>query len=304
MPGFNRAIFYFSDSRFGWTETYWDASGGSPSLQATMKKAIALAQTRTPMLASGAAACASVPCTAPSLVAIRVSNSGNPRQSLFVANGQITIGNQNTTQNTYGKLQTVRSGSTAPDNPYSAMGLLMNLNNNSQSKRALSGVPDTLICDQSFDNDNAWIEAAKTFIKKLVSDSWGSISATRPTDPPAGSYITAITQDQYGHPVITLTAPIPAQCNTRLTVWNYVAQPRTPSINGTYRAFPGPITGGNASQWTLRKVFTPLDELCLGNAIVYAPTVVAFSGGILTRPVKKSRGRPTSLPRGRSRQIR
>ena len=132
----------------------------------------------------------------------------------------------------------------------------------------------------------------------------GMLSPTKTVPTPAGAVITAITQDAYGHPVITLAAPLPASCNTHLYVYGYVPLPGSPSINGIYRAFPGTVTAGNAATWTLRKRFSPLAPLCNGWAEVYSPTVSVFQQGTFTKPTKKSRGRPTALPRGRARARR
>lgn len=299
MP--NRAQFFFSDGRYGWSEVYYDATAGSLALTETWTRAQKLASFRQNMLATGAGVCKGGPCTFPSLIWTRISNTANPRQTLFSnPSGLILNGIQG--QGLIGKqLISASESGVAPDNPYSAVGLILSLANGGQSKRSISGVPDEFICDQAFDPSNGWVKSAQAFVDSLISGPWGALQATHPSTPPAGSVITAITQDAFGHPVITLTTGLPVGCSVRLTVWNYVANTGTPSINGTYRAFPGPATAGLATVWTLRKVFTPLSPLCFGNAIVYTPAVTAFTNAVLTRPTKRSRGRPTALPRGRAR---
>ena len=299
----NKATFFINDGSYGWSESYYDKAT-SPALGDTMTRALALAKPRSQMLGS-ASACA-LGCSAPILQWIRVSQLGAARRTLFATIGTFNVPNPQTlvaVASTNVSIKNLPANETAADNPYSALEMALELSGGGTSKRAISGVPDDVICDQGFTQNSPFFSSAKTFIQQLIQ-SWGALQRLTPSSPPAGSVIDTITQDPNGRPIITLAAALPIACcaTMQLQIFCYKATPGSPVINGIYRAFPVYTPPAvTTAVWMLNKAFPPLFPLCNGYAIQPAPSVASFNSGRFIRPMKKSRGRPTNLVRGRRR---
>jgi hypothetical protein len=323
MAAGNKVTLFFGDGRYGWSESYYDNVTGN-DLNTTLTKAIILGRVRSRLLAQGANPCQSIRCTVPNLLYIRVSNVNNPRQTTFAKPDGVRITN-NGNQVPWASSN---SGSgwlsgfgdivgTAPaDNPYSAVDMLWEMSDNSVVKRAISGVPDWLICDQTTDNTTAWTSQFQAFAINLVKN-WGSLTK-KPifnggVPPGTAQQITNVTQNAAGQPIITVTpgwplfvagSPFPNPCNTHITVFGFVPLKPAPTINGVYRAFAqGAAVGGLYTQWLLRQSFKPVGPpgpLCLGFAMPTAMNVLTITDVVLGGPMKKDRGRPFDLPRGKS----
>ena len=314
MPVFGtKAVFFFEDGKSGWSESYYD-TGANPTLSSTYDRAMKLARARAKLLAGGGNPCGGAGCNNPLLTWVRVSQVGVPRNTMFGNPMGVTVipGGVPTGWGLPDRPSVSDVGVQPPDNPYSAILMICGLAGGGQSKRPLSGVPDALVCDQSFDRNNAFIKAWKQFATELTNGSWGALSAlgaeaTR--NPALGIQIGSVTQDALGRPILTPVTPIPQpagiNCCTgaRVTVSCYVADHGTPVINGTYRAVLG-ITGTQITSVTLKHVFRPLAPFCPGYFQFYAPVVLPFTSAVLDKPMQRKRGRPFGLSRGRSRTRR
>jgi hypothetical protein len=332
MAGISKVLFFINDGGYGWSESYYDTAANVNPID-TLPRAQALAAIRAAALGFGPGTCPGSSCSNPTLVGIRISTVGQPRNTIFsTPNGQIIANGAGIPPFpalTPGGGATA-GPSTTPDNPYSAIEMLCLLANGQQAKRALSGVPDAAVCDQLYNPNTNWFKLAQAYAVELTSGRWGSLSqlniATK-LNPPPGTQIISLgnsvatppipAQNEHGQPYIRVRTPLnfggsgsPAICLTlKMVVWGYVAQPCTPNLNGVYRAVPidvglPPAPGFTLSTDTflLRRSFPPLSDLCLGYASPPVPLVLAFSSIIFQRPMKKDRGRPFGLVRGRARK--
>lgn len=310
----NRGTIFFEDNAYGWGENYYDTALGA-TLVETMNKLISLAKKRSNMLAQGPGTCFGGNCQGPTVSRLRTSVVGG-RATLFATPDDVLTqeapGNptyiKGGTINLSPKKQGIQTA--APDNPYSAMNLIVQMDNGHQSKRKISGVPDEVICDQSWNTSTAWNSFGKSFLKELVAGNWGGVVPTPGTLVPAQTttiqQILTLSQDSQGHAVITVGTGFPPNCNARYVVQHYVAVPGTPRINGIQRWFPGtpdPITG-LSKQLTSRQTYKQLDAICLGEIFVYVPIVSKFNTATFTQPGLKKRGKPIGGPRGRASRAR
>lgn len=327
-----KVTYFFGDGRYGWSETYY-CLGQQSTLKPsgiinpllTLPAAIQLAKARAAMLAAGAATCnfsnPALSGSVPSLEYIRISQVGQQRNTAFYdpESGEI-INSQNIAPSiATSKLQAnPQLTGYGADNPYSAMEMLLNLGNGLVSKRALSGIPDVSICDQSWSNSTSpWYKLWKGFAVQLTNGTWGVASnsiVANDVNVTGSQPIGLITQNALGQPVISLTVPLSFATGVNGCPVNYVqwfcyksAPGSYPNLNGVYPV-AGPIQVSGSLypyQYTILRSFKPINPSRYGSVLPYpGPTFTPIVAATLTRPIAKKRGRPFGLVRGRARVVR
>lgn len=328
-PSLAKITMYFSDGKFGWSETYYTLAqvllktnliDPISLLPATVK----LAQARASMLAGAPSGCslalAGYQGSAPYLEYIRISQVGQPRNTAFydpqsgqiINSGSLSASLSNNPLNVSGLL----SAETA-DNPYSAMEMLMTLSNGLTVKRSLSGIPDSVICDQAWNRSNSWYTLWLAFANALVTGGWGvaSNSITANNASLVGSEpITGISQiDPLGRPTITIPGALSYATSIngcpdyRVLIYCYRSAPGGyPNLNGVYRVnLPQGSSAPAGTVLQIQRSFKPLNPSNYGSVMPYnGPFFSPIRAITLTRPVAKKRGRPFGLPRGRARVTR
>lgn len=330
-----KCTFFFSDGKYGWSETYCQSLAGGTkiasdaTLQSLLPKVVTLASLRGNMLPGAVGNCSTITNrgvkSVPVLEYIRISQVGQPRNSIFYApNGGelLTVGGQSNLNRLFTPDNTLL-GLTA-DNPYQAIEMELQLANGLVTRRALSGIPDAFVCDQEWQYGSAWYILWKKFAAQLLADNWGVLSSSvnaNGVNLSTATPIVGIGQSDgvYCRPFIQV-ASIGALTQQTVTCGGsyvqivcYKSNPGPfPNLNGIYRIGsiqPTTILQGSATvqgyEFQLNKSFKCLQPFNYGYVIPYfGPSLVGITGAQLTRTINKKRGGPFDQPRGRRKLVK
>lgn len=324
-----KVTLFFGDSRYGWSETYYYSPTPTTKLLAPladplsiMPQVLKMAQARKLMLPTGLSSCGSGRNSgvagAPDIEYIRVSTVGKARQTAWFDPQSGTIissGTAGPVFNNFNLSYNDAYGSAAADNPYSAIEAEFTLSNGLTAKRAFSGVPDDLICDQSFVRASPFTQTFASFAAILVNGNWGAASSSLTANsaaPPNGTPIVTWSQDANGRPLFSTATPLnlavlPNGCvANKVQVYCYKAMPGNyPNLNGVHR-IGSPVNGVSGQTiYTCLDVHRPIDTFTNGYVLPYAgPTFAWYTAASLVRTVSRKRGAPFGLSRGRRKVTR
>lgn len=330
-----KCTFFFSDGKYGWSETYCQSllTGGklavSQSLASVMPAVLRLAAKRGNMLPGAVGNCSNITNrgvkTTPVLEYIRISQVGVPRNSLFYSpsGGELVTPAGAANINVAFPSDTTMLALTA-DNPYSAVEMEISLGNGLVTRRAISGVPDSVVCDQEWSYNSSWYTLWKAFAQQLFLDQWGVLSssvAANGVNLTNATPILGISQqdDIFCRPYIQVGSVGNFVGSGNICGGNYVqivcykSNPGPfPNLNGIYRIgtiTPATILTGSATtqgfQFQLNKSFKCLNPFNLGYVLPYAgPAFVPITGAQLTRTILKKRGSPFDRPHGKRKTVK
>lgn len=324
-PFLAKVTFFFSDGRYGWSENYFcigSQKSGAPSgvldPWGVLSNAFPLARARANFLALQSTTCSqgiiAATVGAPGLEYIRISQVGQPRNTAYYTpyGGEIVGSNIPAGQPSSQGLRTDTQLATfAADNPYSAVEMECTLGNGLTVKRAMSGFPDGMICDQSWGAGNPAYTLWKKFAKILTNGVWGVASSSIVANNVnvAGAVpIENIAQNVQGQPQLSVSTIF--QLNTgnngcpifSVQIFCYKSAPgRYPNLNGVWPV-ANIVPGTSALQIiTLNRVLKPISAARYGSVIPYAgPSFSPFINVELTGTMNKKRGRPFGLRAGRA----
>lgn len=334
-----KVTFVFSDGRYSWQEVYYRQSAtagklqvGQIDLSAVLALAIPLAKLRSAMLPSGGNLCSGGTFTGvtgvPKLVYIRVSQVGYPRNTLFfdpAAGPIVSSGLPGLVQAPFSADALLLSQ--AADNPYSGIQMELSLANGLTSKRVLSGVPDSLVCDQGWDRSNGFTTLFTPFASELVTNNWGvvssSIYANNAGQIPVGAtpILNWAADDLvFCRPTMSVgtgfnngVAGSPPCSGGYVQVICYKSNPGPfPNLNGVYRMGTSSLgsmgTGSNLQtiiSFQINKSFKCFSPFFNGYAIPYTgPAFTDIVAAQMTNVVMKKRGGSFGLPHGRRRTVK
>lgn len=332
-PNIVKCLLQFDDGKFGWREEYY-TSGAGNLVQGSATKVdmtqmlpvfMPLIKARAKMLAdrTNSSGCAGIgkyagSCNGPVLTLVRLSQVDALRNSLLfnpLSGDVIARGDQSLSLSQAG-LNSAGIGSPA-DNPYSAVEMLMSLENGLTTKRALSGVPDATICNQAWSKSNtSWYRKWKEFAKYLTAGIFGTVSSSLGAngftlDTAGGTNIESITvatdctlQVMPG----TLASLVDAGkgfCPThRFQIFCYKSKPGYVNLNGIHRGTI--VTPTSGPPYVSLQYSGPCPQyIDPGYIRVYdGPTFVKFIAASLGSVMNKKRGGPFDRRRARRRPIR
>lgn len=283
MPNMPRATMFFSDGKYGWSESHYDPVDGD-SLQVVLTKAIELATARSLLLGAG-----------PTLDYIRVSYDSVWRDSL-VAPGIQPYGPP---PNYYNKKFPPPDGnSDVAYSVFQAMGLSGTL---FRKPIYLSGVPDVVITDpQSNPINPDWRKAFNAYRAILIA-TWGFKVIDRdPTSNPPKT-IQAIS---YANPPGLTTLNVPGHgllTGDKVRVYGVKQAPNTNKLNGVWFVTV-PVVGGNPDVNNIQlNGYGTLDPKWLGGGQIQKQiyAVKPYTDVFIKRETHRKRGRPFDSPRGR-----
>lgn len=335
MPssGTVKCLMQFDDGKYGWREAYYANGSGNllpnsnnqVNMVAMLPVFLPLIKARAKMLAgpSNAVNCGGIgsysgSCNGPVLTQVRLSQTDFLRNSMIFnpISGDLVAGG--TVADSLSTVGLNGLGIDQPaDNPYSAIEMVMSLANGLVSKRALSGVPDGVVCDQSWSKTtNGWYGRWKSFAKVLTNGSYGTVSSSMASNGitqlnAGGTQITDITvaSDCSLTVQVASIAPLiqtsPGLCPaTRFQIYCYDAKRGYKNLNGIYR---GVINStDSAAPFVQLRYSGPCPQFNFPGFIrVYTgPTFVKINAATLGETMLKRRGGPFDRRRGRRRVTR